>query len=213
MRTSLFPLAAALTLLVAPAIASAQMQPQGDVAALVRLEIETLNRHDLAATLALLTDDFVGEGGTCMNLPGGRCVGKAAYAEQAAHDEGHIRLSVSVLDVQVAGNSATVRAENRFTPNLPPLQAAGIERLIEIGRAEVRDGKIASLRIVPDVSDPQTARASAAPGAPGIPRARDGQTLATQSEATRAAFVAVFGVDSLARWVQDHEAALARAGR
>jgi hypothetical protein len=117
-----------------------------------------------------------------------------------------------VLNVQVLRNTATVRAENRFTPNLPPLQAAGIERLVEIGRAELRGGKLASLRIVPDVSDPQTARASAGPGAPGIPRARDGQTLATQSAATRAAFVAVFGVDSLGRWVQEHEAELARAG-
>ena len=99
-----------------------------------------------------------------MDLPCGWCVGKAAYAEQAAHDEGHIRSTLNVLDVQVVGNTAIVRAENRFTPNLPPLQAAGIERLVEIGRAEVRSGKIASLRIVPDLSDLQTARASACAG-------------------------------------------------
>jgi hypothetical protein len=212
MRTRLCLLAAALTLLVAPGLASAQELSEAGVAALVRQEVDAQNRHDLAATLALLTDDFVQEGGTCMDLPGGRCVGKAAYAEQAAHDEGHIRSTLNVLNVQVLRNTATVRAENRFTPNLPPLQAAGIERLVEIGRAELRGGKLASLRIVPDVSDPQTARASAGPGAPGIPRARDGQTLATQSAATRAAFVAVFGVDSLGRWVQEHEAELARAG-
>jgi hypothetical protein len=104
--------------------------------------------------------------------------------------------------------ASTARAEIRFTPNLPPLQAAGIDRLVEIGQAQLRNGKIASLRVVPDVSDAQTARALSAPGAPGVPRAGDGQSLATQSTSTRAAFVAVYGIDSLTRWVQEPESAV-----
>lgn len=43
-------------------------------------------------------------------------------------------------------------------------------------------------------------------------RARDGQCLATQSPAVQAAFVAAWGESAGARWVQDHEAELARMG-
>ena len=42
------------------------------------------------------------------------------------------------------------------------------------------------------------------------PRARDGQCLATQTPATQALFVAVWGDRAATRWVEEHEAELAR---
>jgi quercetin dioxygenase-like cupin family protein len=49
-------------------------------------------------------------------------------------------------------------------------------------------------------------------GTPLMPAARDGQSLATQSAATQALFQAVHGEQAAARWVQEHNAELARMG-
>jgi len=64
-----------------------------------------------------------------------------------------------------------------------------------------------------DVSGaPQAAAPSPPPAAEAQAplRARDGQSLATQSAATQAMFQAVWGNGAAARWVQEHEAELAR---
>ncbi len=57
--------------------------------------------------------------------------------------------------------------------------------------------------------------AATAPAQAGLPvlRARDGKSLATESFATQAMFIAVWGDRAAARWVEEHEAALSRAGR
>jgi hypothetical protein len=52
-------------------------------------------------------------------------------------------------------------------------------------------------------------QAAAPPTAQPAPRARDGQSLDTQSAATQAMFRAVWGDQAGARWVQEHEAQLA----
>jgi uncharacterized lipoprotein YbaY len=45
------------------------------------------------------------------------------------------------------------------------------------------------------------------------PRARDGQSLRTQSDAVQAAFRAAWGAEADARWAAEHDAELARQGR
>lgn len=54
--------------------------------------------------------------------------------------------------------------------------------------------------------------AAPAPAAPA-PRARDGQSLDTQTPATRALFVGTWGNQAGTEWVKEHEAALASQGR
>jgi hypothetical protein len=61
---------------------------------------------------------------------------------------------------------------------------------------------------------PATAPSPApAPGSTGLanaPRARDGQSLATQTPATQATFIAVWGDRAATEWVTEHNAALPR---
>jgi quercetin dioxygenase-like cupin family protein len=49
-------------------------------------------------------------------------------------------------------------------------------------------------------------------GTPPVPVARDGQSLATQCAATQMLFQAVHGEQAATRWVQEHNAELARLG-
>jgi quercetin dioxygenase-like cupin family protein len=49
-------------------------------------------------------------------------------------------------------------------------------------------------------------------GTPSVPVARDGQSLATQCAATQMLFQAVHGEQAATRWVQEHNAELARMG-
>jgi len=53
----------------------------------------------------------------------------------------------------------------------------------------------------------------AAPAGAGGQVARDGQSLATQTPATQALFMAVWGGSAPTEWVREHEAELARGGR
>jgi uncharacterized surface protein with fasciclin (FAS1) repeats len=53
----------------------------------------------------------------------------------------------------------------------------------------------------------------AAPTSAGRQMARDGQSLATQTPATQALFMAVWGSNAPAEWLTEHEAELARSGR
>ncbi|MDQ6674921.1 MAG: ScyD/ScyE family protein [Chloroflexota bacterium] len=65
---------------------------------------------------------------------------------------------------------------------------------------------------VTGIPQPAASPSSTAAGAAPVVRARDGQTLATQSAATQAMFQTVWGDGAGARWVQEHEAELARHG-
>ena len=61
---------------------------------------------------------------------------------------------------------------------------------------------------------PSIARAmQAAPPSAGGQVARDGQSLATQTAATQALFMAVWGSSAPTEWVKEHEAELTRSGR
>ena len=59
-------------------------------------------------------------------------------------------------------------------------------------------GQVVRIDVAPDTEGPPA------------PSARDGQNLLMQSVATRAAFVSVWGDRAAARWVQEHDAQVAR---
>lgn len=137
--------------------------------------IEAYERGDVAAIVSLFADDgvFVGGGG-CRPTP---CVGKAAI--QRAYESqltGNYRLTV--LDRQVAGDTISWRA----TLVNDATSAAGVARIVTTGTAEVRAGKIASLRGLPDPSDAETAtfvawQVAQPPAMPAaLPRAGDAET-------------------------------------
>jgi hypothetical protein len=176
--------------------------------------IVAVNRNDVDAMAALVTDDVVFIGGPCGGAPGGVCVGKEQFRQAAA--EGPAQVTVS--DVQVAGDTVRFRTEERF--DLPPeAAAAGIQRFVEVGSIVVQDGKIARAGLVPDVSDQQTiallrifASEGPPPGLESLPIANDGQTLATQPAATQLRFLNAYGDQAAQKWVDEHNAALARQG-
>jgi len=157
-----------LTMLLAVLPASLGVAAADDPATVVQRFIAARNRGDVAATLALVTDDirFVG-GPDC--TPATPCVGVAALRTDI---EGFIAAHVQVTIVgvpQVSGTTVHVRIEARGDP----FRAAGVERVVETETAEVRNGKVASLISSPDTSDAQTARFLASPppaqGPPSAP--------------------------------------------
>lgn len=134
--------------------------------------IEAYQRRDVAAIVALFAEDgvFVGGGG-CRPTP---CTGKVAI--QRAYEiqlTGNYRLTV--LERQANGDTISWRAtlENDAT------RAAGVGRIVTTGTAEIRDGRIAALRGLPDPSDAETARfvawqSAQPPATPAaLPRAGD----------------------------------------
>jgi hypothetical protein len=137
-----------------------------DPATVVRRFIEVRNRFDVEGTLALVSDDFrLVAGPNC--TPATPCVGVAAQrAELANYIRDHAQVTI-VGTPQVSGTTVRIRTEGRADP----FRAAGVERLINNGTVEVRDGKVASYIDVPDMSDAQTARffAGAAQGPPSAP--------------------------------------------
>ena len=165
-RLLLVPVGLALVglLVSAPGGVLAQVDPL----TVVRQALDANNRDDVEGLLALVTDDYVQEGGACESAPGGRCVGKQAFRQaiergpgDEAEDEPGGPPIITIASSQVSGNTVTARLEVRFDPTPAPLRAAGVERVIELGTFEVRGDKLASARFVRDLSDPQTAIAVA----------------------------------------------------
>ena len=152
----LAPVAAALVaLLVSVAPGSAQA---ADAGTLYRQFLEAQNRGDVAAQLALLTDDAVivadFAGGLCsFTAP---CVGKAAIRREL---ERRVAAGAQTMipAFQVSGDTATARIELRN----PVTRSAGIERAILVNTIVARGGRIASVRSLLDTADPQTAGALA----------------------------------------------------
>ncbi len=136
------------------AIAQFTVAPADDPVAVYRRFIDARNRYDLDATLALVTDDiqFVGAGAVCTAAH--PCVGKEAFrTDMQGAFAAHVQNTIVGMP-QVVGTTVRARLELR-ADNLP---AAGVERIIIEATTEVRDGKIASTRTMPDASDPQTAQ-------------------------------------------------------
>jgi ketosteroid isomerase-like protein len=166
------PVAAALVALLV-SVAAVSAQP-ADAGTLYRQFLEAQNRGDVAAQLALLTDDAVivadFAGGLC--TPTAPCVGKAAIRRELERRVAAGAQSM-IPAFQLSGDTATARIELRN----PVTRSAGIERAILVNTIVARGGRIASVRSLLDTADPQTAgavavlRGPAGPAAPAqIPR-------------------------------------------
>jgi hypothetical protein len=139
---------------VAPAAApAAQIKgaPTVSPAALREQYYAALNRGDVAAVVALHTDDAVYSGvGSCRLSP---CVGREAIQREIQTQvAGSAR--ITLLSAQPSGNVVT----GRWSADAERIRLAGVERIVGTDTVEVRDGRIVANHVVYDASDPQTAR-------------------------------------------------------
>jgi hypothetical protein len=134
--------------------ACAGVLAQEDPVAVQKQLLEALTRGDVAAALALFTDDSVidAESGLCAKAP---CVGKAAIQKDLERYVADKSRRVTPINTYATGNVLVTRFEARSAT----IQKAGVERIILWGIREMRGGKIASTRCcLPERTDPQTAR-------------------------------------------------------
>ena len=149
---------------------STALDQTADPAAVFLSFIDTRNRGDVDGALALMTDDIRLVGGPrCTEAA--PCIGKEAVRADVQNYIPTYHVQATPVDSpQVSGT--TVRA--RLAVRSDDSRAAGVDRFINNATVEMRDGKIASFRVVPDVSDPQTAQylvyQRAQAGAPSMPR-------------------------------------------
>ena len=129
-------------------------QADSDPALVQQQFVDALNRADVAAALAMFTEDAVidSESGQCASAP---CVGRAAIQkdlERLAQD--HSR-RMTPLSTYVSGNVVVTRFEARSAL----IKSSGVERIVLWGIREMRGDKIATSRCcLPDRTDAQTAR-------------------------------------------------------
>ena len=148
----------------APAERAASAQPVSDPAAVLRQFLDPRTRSDPAALRALFADDaiFISPG-TCFPVA---CIGRAAIERELAFSAG-MQVSATIVSSHVEGTAVT----GRFHTTLAPLAALGLERIVTLYTVVVREGRIVLYMVLPDVTDPQTARFVAAQQAQPLPRA------------------------------------------
>jgi ketosteroid isomerase-like protein len=116
--------------------------------------VSALARGDVAAALALFTDDAVidSQSGACTDKP---CVGKEAIRKDLERLATDKTRRVTLLNTYTAGKVLVTRFEARSAT----IQNAGLDRIVLWSIREMRDGKIAALRCcLPERTDSQTAR-------------------------------------------------------
>ena len=124
-------------------------EPQGqDAIAVQQRFTDAVRRGDIAAAVAMLTDDATWAGtGLCAQVV---CVCKMAIqAEIAQQIASHIH--ITALSVTADGAQVIQRAELRFA-GFP----AWIERIVGTATFTILGDKIASFRFMPDLGDAQT---------------------------------------------------------
>jgi ketosteroid isomerase-like protein len=128
---------AALVVLIASTIAvlPGMGHAQSDPVAIFRQAIDARNRGDIAAMMALFTEDAVREDGSCQPP----CVGLAAVRAsfQKNIDE---HFQAQVTSAEGAADTVTARAEIRSDA----FRAQGIEKRMTSYTVKLRGGKIAS---------------------------------------------------------------------
>jgi hypothetical protein len=204
-----------LCLLLATSAAPTYAQSQSDSVATLQRLVAAVNRGDIPGQLAVFTGDAVVIGGPCGGPPAnGECVGQTQI--RAALEQGGTGVSVALSNIQVLGdgNTVTFRTTEAF-PLPPEVTAAGIHRQVELGTAVITNGKIDRLALVLDVTDSQSvalqrlfAQMGPGPNGPTPTIASDGQSLATQSAATQAQFLAAYGDHAAEQWAAQHQSTL-----
>jgi hypothetical protein len=152
-----------------------------DLARLYRQFIEAINRGDVNAAVALMTDDaqLQGTPGCLMSA----CRGKAAVRQDLEQDAA-AHLQIQFLGtIQVSGS--TVKANTAHRADL--LRGTGISRVIINETATFQGDKISRFVLEPETADPQTATlvrllTSGAP--PVVPASAADQTPAVRPPST-----------------------------
>lgn len=136
-------------LLSCGAVASALAQ--GDPLSAARRYVDAVNRGDVTEIVALFTDDATVAHGRVCTPP---CVGDLAAVRRQYEQDVANAVKLTIIDSQVSENTVSIRIELRGTP----MRAAGVDRIVGTDTIEVRGDKIAALRFMPDMTDPQTAK-------------------------------------------------------
>jgi hypothetical protein len=131
-----------------------------DPASLAQQDVAAESRGDVAAALALYSDDAIVQyGGLCWTP----CLGKAAVQkeiERRVAAKNHAK----IIDKYVSGNVAVVKTEVRVTAidksgaERPVEWSPGVDRIIVWNIYEMAGGKIGVVTLVGQRTDPQTAR-------------------------------------------------------
>jgi hypothetical protein len=145
-------LVACVLALAAPLPATAEDYGQAKLnpASLAEQDLAAESRGDVAAALALYSDDAIVQyGGLCWTP----CVGKAAIQQElerrvAAKNEW------KVIGKYVSGNVAVVQTELK----IGYIESSGVDRVVVWNIYEVKGDKIAAATLVGQRTDPQTAQ-------------------------------------------------------
>jgi hypothetical protein len=153
-------LAFMLTLAVSDPTPAADNGPKANPASLAERDLTAQSRGDVAAALALYSDDAIVQGGGLCWTP---CVGKAAIQKElqrrvAANNH------ATIIGKYVSDNVAVVKSAVRlgFTDKSGVYRSIewspGVDRIIVWNIYEARGNKIAVVTLVGQRTDPQTAR-------------------------------------------------------
>jgi len=139
-------LAASLLSLAMSTPAPAQVDP----ASLAEQDLAAESRGDVAAALALYSDNAIVQyGGLCWSP----CVGKAAIRKELER-RAAAKNQFKIIGKYVSGNVAVVQTELR----IGYIEKSGVDRIIVWNIYEVTGDKIAVATLVGQRTDPQTAR-------------------------------------------------------
>jgi len=126
--------------------APAEVEP----ASLAEQDLAAESRGDVAAALALYSDDAIVQyGGLCWTP----CVGKAAIQKELERRVA-AKNRWKIIGKYVSGNIAVVQTELR----IGFIEGSGVERVVVWCIYEVKGDKIAVVTLVGQRTDPQTAR-------------------------------------------------------
>ena len=129
---------------------SAAAPAEVDPAALAEQDLAAETRGDVAAALALYSDDaMIQYGGLCWTP----CVGKAAIQKELERRV-EARNRWKIIGKYVSGNVAVVQTELQ----IGYIESSGVDRVVVWNIYEVKGDKIAVATLVGQRTDPQTAQ-------------------------------------------------------
>jgi hypothetical protein len=141
---------AGLLALVLSLVVSTPATAKADPASLAQRELAAESRGDVAAALALYSDDAtIQYGGLCWTP----CVGKAAIQKELERRVG-AKNRWTILGKYVSGNVAVVKTGLQ----IGYIEGSGVDRVIVWCIYEVKGDKIAVVTLAGERTDPQTAR-------------------------------------------------------
>lgn len=124
----------------------------GDPEALLEQLWDAINQGDAEAAAELFAEDGVFE--DYNHGPPDAFAGRDVILDFFQDRALNLNLRVTSIDLETSGGTATGRIERSIPESI---RATGFERLIELITVEVRGSEILSLRLLPDLTDAETA--------------------------------------------------------